>query len=43
VLALAEPTGDGVRVDSSLGEGLRVTSDYDPMLSKVIAWGADRT
>ncbi|MEV7006511.1 biotin carboxylase N-terminal domain-containing protein [Streptosporangium sp. NPDC051022] len=40
VLALREP--DGVRVDSSLAEGGVVGSDYDPMLSKVVAWGPDR-
>ncbi|GAA4229975.1 acetyl-CoA carboxylase biotin carboxylase subunit [Streptosporangium album] len=40
VLALREP-GD-VRVDSSLMAGGVVGSDYDPMLSKVIAWGPDR-
>jgi acetyl-CoA/propionyl-CoA carboxylase biotin carboxyl carrier protein len=43
VLRLAEPSGSGVRVDSSLAEGLRIPSSYDPMLSKVIAWGADRS
>jgi acetyl-CoA/propionyl-CoA carboxylase biotin carboxyl carrier protein len=43
VLALAEPTGEGVRVDSSLLEGLEIGSHYDPMLAKVIAWGTDRT
>ncbi|MEO8220261.1 MAG: biotin carboxylase N-terminal domain-containing protein [Specibacter sp.] len=32
----------GVRVDSSLVEGLEISSNYDPMLSKVIAAGADR-
>ncbi|MEV6980587.1 biotin carboxylase N-terminal domain-containing protein [Sphaerisporangium sp. NPDC051017] len=43
VLALAEPgDGDGVRVDSGLFEGALVGSDYDPMLSKVIAWGPGR-
>ncbi|MFG1876705.1 biotin carboxylase N-terminal domain-containing protein [Sphaerisporangium sp. NPDC049003] len=43
VLALAEPEGDeGVRVDSGLQTGTVVGSDYDPMLSKVIAWGPDR-
>jgi acetyl-CoA/propionyl-CoA carboxylase biotin carboxyl carrier protein len=42
VLALAEPAGDGIRVDSSLVPGLEITPDYDPMLSKVIAWGSDR-
>ncbi|PQM53102.1 acetyl/propionyl/methylcrotonyl-CoA carboxylase subunit alpha [Mycolicibacter virginiensis] len=42
VLALHEPTGAGVRVDSSLQDGTVVGSDYDPMLSKVIAHGCDR-
>lgn len=32
-----------VRVDSSLVEGLELSSSYDPMMSKVIAWGEDRT
>ncbi|MBA3289144.1 MAG: acetyl/propionyl-CoA carboxylase subunit alpha, partial [Acidimicrobiia bacterium] len=36
VRALREPSGPGVRVDSSLVDGLVVGSDYDPMLSKVI-------
>ncbi|WTL69311.1 ATP-grasp domain-containing protein [Streptosporangium sp. NBC_01495] len=40
VLALREPPG--VRVDSGLMAGGLVGSDYDPMLSKVIAWGPDR-
>jgi acetyl-CoA/propionyl-CoA carboxylase biotin carboxyl carrier protein len=31
-----------VRVDSSLHVGTVVGSDYDPMLAKVIAWGAGR-
>src|SRR5437868_1107304 len=31
-----------VRVDSGLMRGGVVGSDYDPMLSKVIAWGPDR-
>ena len=42
VLALREPTGTGVRVDSGLFAGTVVGSDYDPMLAKVIAHGADR-
>jgi acetyl-CoA/propionyl-CoA carboxylase biotin carboxyl carrier protein len=31
-----------VRVDSSLVEGLELSANYDPMMSKVIAWGGDR-
>ena len=42
VLGLIEPIGAGVRVDSGLSPGMVIGSDYDPMLSKVIAHGADR-
>ncbi|MFJ9035666.1 biotin carboxylase N-terminal domain-containing protein [Streptomyces sp. NPDC102406] len=42
VLALGEPDGTGVRVDSGLSEGTEVSSLYDPMLAKVIAYGPDR-
>ncbi|MFC9475101.1 biotin carboxylase N-terminal domain-containing protein [Nocardia sp. NPDC056952] len=42
VLALSEPEGAGVRVDSGLSVGTVVGSDYDPMLSKVIARGDTR-
>ncbi|MEV7501226.1 biotin carboxylase N-terminal domain-containing protein [Streptomyces sp. NPDC093018] len=42
VLLLDEPGGDGVRTDSGLSEGTEVGSLYDPMLSKVIAYGPDR-
>lgn len=42
VLALHEPQGDGVRTDSGLSEGTEIGSLYDPMLSKVIAYGPDR-
>ncbi|MFJ3770334.1 biotin carboxylase N-terminal domain-containing protein [Streptomyces sp. NPDC090075] len=42
VLLLDEPSGDGVRTDSGLSEGTEVGSLYDPMLSKVIAYGPDR-
>ncbi|GAB0101783.1 acetyl/propionyl/methylcrotonyl-CoA carboxylase subunit alpha [Nocardia sp. JMUB6875] len=42
VLALSEPEGPGVRVDSGLRAGTVVGTDYDPMLSKVIAHASDR-
>ncbi|BAX93645.1 acetyl-CoA carboxylase biotin carboxylase subunit [Mycobacterium shigaense] len=42
VLGVVEPEAAGVRVDSSLLAGTAVGSDYDPMLSKVIAHGTDR-
>ena len=39
---LHQPAGDGIRVDSSLLDGLVVGANYDPMLAKIIAHGADR-
>jgi acetyl-CoA/propionyl-CoA carboxylase, biotin carboxylase, biotin carboxyl carrier protein len=42
VLAVVEPDAAGVRVDSGLSAGMVVGSDYDPMLAKVVAHGADR-
>jgi len=43
VLSLDEPLNTAhVRVDSSLMTGTEIGSTYDPMLSKVIAWGPDR-
>ena len=42
VLALREPDLPHVRVDSGLAENMTVSSAYDPMLAKVIAYGADR-
>ena len=41
VLRVSEP--ENVRVDSSLRDGLEISAHYDPMLSKLIAWGEDRT
>jgi acetyl-CoA/propionyl-CoA carboxylase biotin carboxyl carrier protein len=43
VLEVVEPSGPGVRVDSGLVAGMTVGSEYDPMLAKVIAHGADRS
>ncbi|MEV7963854.1 biotin carboxylase N-terminal domain-containing protein [Oerskovia paurometabola] len=42
VLALTEPDGAGWRLDSSLAEGVDVGGDYDPLLAKAVAHGADR-
>ncbi|HYK97616.1 MAG TPA: biotin carboxylase N-terminal domain-containing protein [Candidatus Acidoferrales bacterium] len=36
------PSGPGVRVDHALFEGMRVPTEYDPLLAKVIVWGRDR-
>ncbi|MFF4736256.1 acetyl/propionyl/methylcrotonyl-CoA carboxylase subunit alpha [Streptomyces sp. NPDC001262] len=42
VLALNEPSGEGIRVDSGLAPGSAVGTAYDPMLAKVVAHGPDR-
>ncbi|MEN4040816.1 MAG: biotin carboxylase N-terminal domain-containing protein [Anaerolineaceae bacterium] len=39
---LKEPGGPGIRVDSALFLGMKVTADYDSLIAKVIAWGEDR-
>jgi len=36
------PAGPGVRIDTHLMSGTRVTSFYDGLLAKLICWGADR-
>ena len=43
ITAVAEPGGPGVRVDSSIYRGGRVSIYYDPMLAKLIVWAATRT
>ncbi|WP_342642949.1 acetyl-CoA carboxylase biotin carboxylase subunit [Rhodoligotrophos ferricapiens] len=42
VLRLAMPEGEGIRIDSGIREGQAVTSAFDPMLAKLIIYGADR-
>jgi acetyl/propionyl-CoA carboxylase alpha subunit len=42
IAAVSAPSGPGIRVDSALWAGARVTIDYDPMLAKVVTHGPDR-
>lgn len=42
VSRLRLPSGAGVRVDSGLSEGIRITPYYDPLLAKIITHGASR-
>ncbi|HEX9044963.1 MAG TPA: biotin/lipoyl-containing protein, partial [Candidatus Limnocylindrales bacterium] len=42
VEAIRWPAGDGVRVDSGIDAGSDVSARFDPLLAKVISWGADR-
>lgn len=39
---LREPGGKGIRVDSGIETGSEITIHFDPMLSKLIAWGNTR-
>jgi len=39
---LQEPSGPGIRIDSGMYEGWSVPIDYDPLLAKLIGYGADR-
>jgi acetyl-CoA carboxylase biotin carboxylase subunit len=43
IVALRAPAGPGVRDDSGVYEGAEVPIHYDPLISKLVAWGADRT
>jgi acetyl-CoA carboxylase biotin carboxylase subunit len=36
------PAGPGIRLDEGIYAGWTVPNEYDPMLGKLIAWGADR-
>ena len=42
VAEFTAPAHHGIRVDSGVKDGAAVGVDYDPMLAKVIAWGATR-
>jgi len=42
ILALHEPQGPGVRIDSGVAAGQDVTAAFDPMLAKLIVFGASR-
>jgi acetyl-CoA carboxylase biotin carboxylase subunit len=42
ITALRTPSGPGIRDDSGVREGDEVTIHYDPLVSKLVAWGADR-
>jgi acetyl-CoA carboxylase biotin carboxylase subunit len=39
---LREPSGPGVRLDSGVYPGWTVPLEYDPLLAKLVTWGADR-
>lgn len=36
------PQGEGIRIDDGYEEGMDIPIYYDPMIGKLVAWGADR-
>jgi len=42
ILAVREPAGPGVRVDSGIATGTVVPVEYDSLLAKISVWGATR-
>src|SRR3989475_2127770 len=42
ILTRHAPSGPGIRLDEGVYEGWTVPNDYDPLLSKLIAWGNSR-
>jgi acetyl-CoA carboxylase, biotin carboxylase subunit len=42
ILSRRTPSGPGIRLDDGVYEGFTVSTEYDPMLGKLIAWGRDR-
>ncbi len=43
IVTLAEPAGPGIRLDGGIYEGWTVPIDYDPLLAKLVGYGADRS
>jgi acetyl-CoA carboxylase, biotin carboxylase subunit len=42
ILSRHAPSGPGIRMDEGVYEGWTVPNEYDPLLSKLIAWGNSR-
>jgi acetyl-CoA carboxylase biotin carboxylase subunit len=42
ILSRRTPSGPGIRLDDGVYEGFTVSTEYDPMLGKLIAYGHDR-
>src|SRR5579859_5347022 len=42
ILSRRAPSGPGLRLDEGVYEGWTVPNEYDPLLSKLIAWGNSR-
>jgi acetyl-CoA carboxylase biotin carboxylase subunit len=42
ILSRRVPSGPGIRFDDGVYEGFAVSTEYDPMLGKLVSWGEDR-
>jgi acetyl-CoA carboxylase biotin carboxylase subunit len=42
ILSRRAPSGPGIRLDDGVYEGFTVSTEYDPMLGKLISWGENR-
>ncbi len=42
IVAFEPPGGPGVRIDSGVSSGAKVTAFYDPMIAKLVCWGRSR-
>jgi len=42
IISWRAPQGPGIRLDEGVYSGWTVPGDYDPLLAKLIAWGANR-
>jgi acetyl-CoA carboxylase, biotin carboxylase subunit len=42
ILSRRAPFGPGIRLDDGVYEGFTVSTEYDPMLGKLISWGENR-
>lgn len=42
IISWRAPAGPGIRLDEGVYAGWTVPGDYDPLLAKLISWGADR-
>lgn len=42
VIRVVAPSAPFLRIDSGIAEGAAISTDYDPLLAKIIAWGRTR-
>jgi len=43
IRSLTEPGGPGIRIDSGVRQGSEMSAYYDPLMSKLVVWGRNRS